>query len=769
MDLYDNVRVSDIKAIKLPAAFGQAVTQPVRGEKSGLPPHIKKAVPPKKEVTPRPKVAAPTPELAEITASKSAIVPKETVSKPGPVYVGRIEKRDASGATPKVPQQSQAQPKRPDFELSSEEAVHYGRILEARNFKDYDRGNALIEDFMEKYPGSTLLRKLAFLRGDFLFFLLQSGHKELLADLEEAYRSAIEAYGNANEVPRAYLNLARAYRSAGKTHQAADFLNILIGRYRDDKILPIALLERGRIHLNGSSPEMGFKDFQEILQSFPDAPQVAEARYGIARYLHDKGIYDRAENWLKEIEVATPHFYWDHPEYLSLRAQNYLYLKMYDLAREQYFKALNVGAQQVTDDLLLTHIADTYFHESDEEAAKVFYTFVTEGFPATEGFSIAQLRLGEFSSGVTAFKTVQENNVGKPIAELALLKMATVYYEKGKHAKAMESIKDLVAMPANNEIRTAARQVFYKAAESELKGRYEAEKYGDMVTLYHENKAILAGKISPNVQFLLAKAIYRMQDYAAAIAAFRRVDPYDLDADGRGNYFSLLAALYRKVGDNEKAVRLLEKNKDANIPTKDAQRLRLLLADIHLEDGRRKEAYAVYESLAKKADVLSKPEKARVHYSIGRILNTQELHGDAVSSLKRSVAILEEEGDQDQKDLYLEALAELGESYRGEGNKEQAIQVFKKAFDAGYSPEKEGYWDLKYKLAESYLETGKIARAEKVLREILEEGDEDLQPMAQIKVGSIELRKQLGRLSVWRQSEKQGLVHVNQEHSLDNQ
>ncbi|MFH1488985.1 MAG: tetratricopeptide repeat protein, partial [Pseudomonadota bacterium] len=331
--------------------------------------------------------------------------------------------------------------------LNPDEAFLFGRILEAWELKDYEKGVTLIEQFLAKYPESHLCERISFLRGDFRLYLLKSGRKEVLPALIESYKEAVARFPNSKEVPDAYIRMAQANFLAGNYYAAIGSLNIVIMKYPQGDHLPTAYLIRGKAYLRMNREEKGVGDFKTIFNRFPQSAALGEARFWIGAYFHNKGIYEEADKSLKEIEASDPYFYVDHPEYLFLRARNSFYQKKYESARHYFLKALNVGHQPETGDMLLSRIGDTYHHEEKKEAAEKYYNAAINQYPDSEGASIAKLRLAKYSSGVSAYQEVHQKNVNKPIGDLALLEMANRYYEKGVYAMALENLKGLIRKP----------------------------------------------------------------------------------------------------------------------------------------------------------------------------------------------------------------------------------------------------------------------------------------------------------------------------------
>lgn len=630
--------------------------------------------------------------------------------------------------------------------LRPAEAFLYGRIREALEAKDYEKGAGLIDEFLAGFPDSSLTEDMFFLSGDCRFALLERGEKGLYPKVVNIYHEAVSRYPKSEKTPPALIRMGRAHDLAGNDNEAIGFLSIAINQYGTGDHVPVALVSRGRIYLRMNKPQRAIEDFKAVIDHFPTSPLVQEARYGIAGYFHGVGMYDDAESKLKEIAESRPDFYLDHPEFLFLRARNHFYRKNYDLAREQYFRALNLGHQPETGDLLLSHIGDTYFHQTREKEAEMLYRMAVEYFPESEGAGIAKLRIADQSSEVTAYEEVYKENLNKPIGDLALLEMAGKFYKKGQYALAVETIKKLTGKPVQSDVQREARQLYFRCAEKEIKGYYEGGKHNKVIEYFQKADPGLSGNIEPEILLLIGDSFYRGKQFADAVQVFSQITLRELTPASRGKFVLDFARAHLSLGDEEKAGALLENASGENLPAADRQRGVLLLAEIIRKKGELKRASDLLHSLLGEKRLLSDKEMAAVYESIGEISNKQSLYERARDALNRSIALAEK--DRESKELLRSAYAEMGNSYHFEGRHKEAIRHYGQSLDLDYSPEMKGYWDVKYRLALSYLGAGESGLASRLMNEILEEGDPALQQKVQIKMGSIPLEKELKRLSL---------------------
>jgi tetratricopeptide (TPR) repeat protein len=748
-DLGDGGSNPDAKALGLPEDFGRRIPSAGTKEPAVSPPAISSEGGASSETTERtspeeghseasavvrmrvPEAPSPGSGKAPIEAQAAPLPATKTTEGAGKPTTSKIDPRDL----------------RPD------EALLYGRILESRNFRDYERGSALIAEFAARFPESPLIESLSFLKGDLEFALIESGREELLSQMEATYRAAIERFPDSQEAPRAYLRLSEGQRLAGNDYQAIGYLTTLINRYPRSELVAQAYLQRGHVYVHGLFPEKALEDYKGVLKAYPESPLAHEARYGIIAYLHKKKLYEEAEKWMIEMDQMRPDFYRQHPEYLSLRAQNHLYLKAYPEARRLFLLAINTSAQPETRDLILARIGDTYLYEGKEKEAQRVYRAVVEDFPKTEGAGIAQLRLADFNSGTQTIEEVGEQHKNRPIGELAQLKMANIHVENGHYAEAMESLKGLVATPGDPALQTPAKQLYYDAAKRELMRLHGEGRLEAFVELLGANEPLLSSMIEPELRLLQGQTLQRLGKTAEAAQAFEKIRGTDLTPKDRGPYYFHLAETYRALEESDKAMRVAEEGRSGQVEEQARSRITLLLAELRMASGDLDAARSLFQELIEGRRLLSAPGLARSYYQLGRILRREGHSEKAEEALHLALAAIEK--DREQRSLYSLIQGELGDCHFFQGRPAEASKAYQEALIAGYDPEAKGYWGIKFRLAECHLRLGEMQSAEGILRQVVEEGDPEFQGRAQIRLGALQLERELRRLSI---REKGGLA-----------
>ena len=722
-----------VTATNLPQDFGKELIEKV-GEKTVQKDNSQK----KNESSPfKPFEVNILKELKEDQHASAA--PKVVKKIPKRVQVQKLNK---PSAPPSFSREFQSQ-----AHMSKEEALHYGRILAAMNFKEYEEGIRLIDEFLQKYPQSSAREELLFMKGDFYLHLLTLGDSSKLHATLRAFNSAIQEYPHSPRVAKAYLKMARASRIAGDYYGAMGYLNLLFEKYKGEDVLACAYMERGLVYERLQLMDKAFQDYNTLIRLFPNSKESANARFGIARYLHNKGLYEEAEKWLKEIESVHPGFALKNPSFYLLRAKNDLYLKKFSRARKLFLMALNLGVNTEPMESLLTRVGDTYLYEGNKEAAKRLYAFVVTHFPESEGVSIAQLRMADLTSNVKKFKELYDHYGDKPLGELALLKLANIYFKNKAYDKAMTVLREMVLKPVKDEAGRAAKAIFYQACEKAIQQSYREKRYKECISLYEKNKVLVEGKLGIKTKLYLAEALLQTGEPKRALKVMGAFDPSPLSPKVRSRYVTVYAKALMEEGRAREVIDILEKERSITASRQQKALYSLFLGHAYQQISLISKALDSYKEAVANEMALNKRQRLEAWLEIGRIENRLGNAPQARSALRRCLQIASKAKVYEK--IRLLALLEMAESYRAENNPREAAKILEDILQTGYGPDNENYWQIKFRLARCYEQMGEINKAKTLYKEMEDEGTPILQARAQMYLGSIELNNRLKALSHW--------------------
>jgi FimV-like protein len=629
--------------------------------------------------------------------------------------------------------------------LKPGEAFLFGRIQQAMDIKDYEKGLALADQFLKESPGSSMTEALMFLKGDFYYCLWKSGNEGALENISSTYQNAIDRFPESESVPLSYIKMAQAESSRKNgEYMALGYLGLVLTQNKDKDLTPLAYLARGKIFLKLNLSEKALADFKTILEQYNRSDYAAEANFWMASYYHSAGLYEEAQKRLDEVQDQNPYVYIDHPEYLFLRAKNCLFLKNYDCAREYLFKAVNVGRQQEGADMLLTRIGDTYHNQENEKEAGKYYRTVVDYYPGTEGASIAKLRLASSSSDMAALDELGSGKAGESIGELAILQKGYQMYDKKEYTSVIDGMKQLIDKPVQTETRKSARSLYYNAADKEMTRLYQLGKYRELTDLYESIQTPASENISPEAILSAALAYDKTNLPDKAISLFQKIIPGDLNPDLKSSYYTGLADAYLESGNKQASRSLLEKARDNESDPSAKQRINVSLAKQYMEENMLDEAYSLCKTLLAADKGLSNDESVETFVLAGKILSRQQKYDEAIKTLNSIPGMPDKINSNALKSVDME----LGNAYYSAEDYPKAVKSYEGGFNLGYGPENKDYWDARFNLAEAYFNSGAEKKAKALLNEISENGDTLMQQRAAVKLGSMDLEKQLQRLAI---------------------
>ncbi|MBN2420492.1 MAG: tetratricopeptide repeat protein [Deltaproteobacteria bacterium] len=631
--------------------------------------------------------------------------------------------------------------------LSPEEAFLYGRIRQAKEINDYDMGIMLSNQFLNRFKESKLCEAISFWRADFYFDQWEKGAKDLGEKVILAYKYAVDRFEDSPDTDLSYIKMAKVASGMDDGYSALGYLgNVIIKK--DPDYMPLAYLTRGKVFLQINQPEKAIKDFKILLQDYSNTQYGIEANLWLGNYYHQIGLYEEAEKSLNEIEKRYPGLYFEYPEFIFMSALNYLYLKKYDNARDYLFKAINVGGQQESLDMLLSRIGDTYHNQEKEKEAEKFYRMVIDYYPESEGASIARLRLAEYFSDITILDGISSNSKSnETIGELAMLEKAYQLYENKQYLEAVNALKDLVNKPVQTETRKDAKRLYIISIEKEIERLKDTGLHKDLVYIYEENLNSLNDKIDPEALLAVAEGYKKLGRQEEAVSVYRQIKPYDLNQDRRGDLIYGLADGYIFLGDRNRAISYLEKGKNEKLDQQHLQKINLLLADLYKQNGRNDEAEKLYNLVIQNVSELPAEDIANAYLNLGLTFKARKQYSEARNAFNHSIAIGLDK--KTSSSVLRSAYMELGNVLHSEGRHHQAVKAYEKGFSLGIDTEDPEYWETRFRQAMSYLRSGEESKAETLLNDI-SEGDADsiLQQRAQLKLGSLVLARQLKILSM---------------------
>lgn len=535
----------------------------------------------------------------------------------------------------------------------------------------------------------------------------------------EHYRAIMADTGAGVDKRVGYIGAGRASRQLRDFQGAIAYFQNFLDVYPDDLNAPTILLTVGEIYekeIGGDEGERnGLATYQKLLSRYPKSHLVDDALFRIARLQESMKEYDRSIRSYTELTKrypASPHV--GH-------------------ARERI--------------RWITTFEPTPTATSLNKLAQLLAKLIAGGSKGESAFYLGQIYfndLKDFGSATTMFSAAIENNVPEPnLSEAYYYRARSLQLLAEKNRTSMDSAvyayeQFLQRYPVHPHSAAAAAQIAIlkitgtqpvdgpKIAE-EFVLRYPGSAEGAMLLL-EAGKVLLTQKktekaalafqqviswfsSSPHgeeAQFRLGLALESLGKKDSAQKVFEAYLHQYPDGTWTVDILARRARASMESGKLSEAVSNLRTIIEKYYYSPEAEKAELYLAEVYASSRQYDSAIALCRRIVKEKEetLFERKISLRPLYLLATVY---QLKGEKAKAKKYYLAYLREERRSEDA---INALVNLSQLYREEGNLELSQSYLQQAVDAG------GGRELKKKLAEMLFETGEYARAESLLSEL---------------------------------------------------
>ncbi len=453
-----------------------------------------------------------------------------------------------------------------------------------------------------------------------------------------AYQIFLKRFPDHPNSKRARFRLAECASQLDWSEQAVSLWERFIDTYPTDRLNEFALNFLGELRLRRNEPQLARRVFERALQQFPNSSQSNRSRFGLAKSLQMMGQVDQATRFYQMMTSdRASHFFglsriqlgiisFDQADYA--RAREYfrvagdVMLPSSNRVELEYWLAkieLATGSPEAAFEYL-SSIADSQIHEH-LKAAIVFDA------------AVAASRIEEYAASLKWLKQLQttwpdsrwadvalqleiELSYKQQLYDEALQRIATfqedfpahrnlpqimeyrgrIHYDRQEYAATVDTFQSLIDSYSDHPDadRYISRWQYFTGLGHLGRQEFElATRIFDTIEVHPDDLVLRA-----NV--LLAKAaaaasLNRPQQAKEELERYLATRP---DEDQANRARSELAIACARIGDWERASRVLE---EMQTTSADSQRLletNLLLADLALQDRRFEQAEQRFRALA---------------------------------------------------------------------------------------------------------------------------------------------------------------------------
>ena len=355
--------------------------------------------------------------------------------------------------------------------------------LAAAAVEDFDSAAKILSGLRERNPKSPYVEQSALL-------LAQSFHRAGNVEAAEREYRALIKQTKSDEAADALFGLATLLQAQSRSDEAAQSLDQFQQRFPKHKLMPLALLQRGRIWFEAEQFERGLKSFEQAakidssadepaywiakchlrleqfdvaaatlddaLRRFPKSRLLPEMTYDRAVALVRAGKNDKAATALEQFRAAFP----DHAlaaDALYLHAMAEHAQRNFAVSRElcaRFLKAHKDHALAAAVTFLAAE--NELLADRPAQAADAYSQFIAQ-FPKDANASKARYRLGSalhrlqrFDEAEAALRAVVNGRTTQPEFRQGVLLLGDIAFQRGQWQQAADQFSDYLSFGSDS-------------------------------------------------------------------------------------------------------------------------------------------------------------------------------------------------------------------------------------------------------------------------------------------------------------------------------
>ncbi len=667
---------------------------------------------------------------------------------------------------------------------------------------------SVLEELVSSHPESGFLERACFLLAKSFQRSVGERAAERISEVVERFQIAVSKYPGSPFVPDALVSMGNCYFHGAQYHEAMNYYDRVLAEYKEDPTAAEAMFQKGRILALTGKPLMALKYFETMEDHFPKSEFLVKAKLEMAKTLFDIKSFKRSLSLVEEIRSSAPDQIRIDPDILLYLGYNYYELGQLREAREVLSMVLNLFPEVETKDLILTRIADTYREDGIEHKASKLYDLVARSCPGSEGSLISLLRVAEgvekaalsvpaaekeqLSADASKkaneiYAQIAKDSPDSPLAQVAMLKLATFEKKSGHYEVCIRTLKELLAKKPDEklaqEVHAVLQEAMFKLA---LQKQEQKDDEGSVETLKELLGQYPNTELNDEMKSALEQSLHAVFQARAqggksdGLISYYDTLKEDIPFEGVPNLLLEVGDAYGKLHLHGHALDVFLKAKKALEPKELPAKALLGLGASAFEERRYEEAEAslrvfvekypadkesssAYEWLGKtylktkQFDQASEAFKmslekgghdknrAVVFSAMAEAALGQGDYEKAETVLASAVSLLEQEKGAATGDLFV-AYSKLGEVRSRLGQKAAAVEALENALK--FVPEGADSYALQYRLAQCYEGIEASEKAEELLNRIVASGDPFWSKLAQTQIDEINIGQSAVKLGV---------------------
>ncbi|MFP3984089.1 MAG: tetratricopeptide repeat protein [Desulfurivibrionaceae bacterium] len=395
-----------------------------------------------------------------------------------------------------------------------------------------------------------------------------TGREDDWDKIKSLYREFTVAFPESERLPRAYLEVGKAYMEMGYFREAVPYFGIIIRRFPERDIVEEASLYKSRTLLNTGRVEEAVEIYRELGQSVDNNYTRLANGY---QYFEKNRYHDALGSFLKILKRERA-FYLKEPNILRIMGECYLKTDQTEKGRKklEHFLNLNSGSHR---DKVLFQIGESYLKEDKKGLAAGFYKkaravsekgsrihtfsryrlirFQEEKQKAEPGREVSEEQFVKIRESV-----IEQGNSGEVI-QAARLELIEYYRDSQEIDKVYDLGKIYLNYASNEAGKEKVESLVCRILDNRLQKMLNQKKYEDVYQLYKDDYSYVKRCTQTSVRIKVGKALQELSLYDEASLVYWRAMKLEMSPEEKIDLYSRRVETYLAAEDYKSADTLL--------------------------------------------------------------------------------------------------------------------------------------------------------------------------------------------------------------------
>ena len=598
----------------------------------------------------------------------------------------------------------------------------------------------ILDRFLRPEREKDCLEQAYFLRAYSLYKNLDAAAEDQKLKTVDLFQEAVSFFLKSPYAPFGITALGKLHQKMKNYNEAEGYLKYILDSYKDYNGIADIMLELSRVHIGKGNVNLAIATLEKLVARYPNSPFISDAKLELGKALFEANDLQNSLKILTDLTRTDPHKVYESSDLLEYIGKCHYQMGNNPAARKALLRAVNYFPDRLSNDIILTRIADIYHDEKQPEKAQKFYEHVVQNYPGTDGFIISSVRMASYlkrrAEKENLYKLIIDDFPDNPMTQLAYLKLAKLLSESGEHEKSIETIHGFLAKFPGT-LKQEVVVVLKEAYGSYFQRLIKSNDMAGLLTMFERDRHIINRIRDPELFLTVGKAYLQEHLYEEATKLLEQSQRLYGKSKSPPELIFSLGVSYQATGQSHKAFKAFELYarsfpKHENIPEAHNRMGQILMARKSYKKAIRKLRVALKGSQQKdvKAEILLELAKAN------------EKLGDYQTATRRLVKAIDLFAAVPETPLEVisKAYRKLGETYLKLNAYLNAADAFSMAlkFSEGNQDT-----DLKFLLGETHEKAKQLERAQEIYQTIVDSGDPFWARLAKERLRGISIHMKL--------------------------